>query len=112
MALELFKPFIYNKLEKDAHAATIKQAREMVERQEPIVWDILEDVIREHPVLLNRAPTLHRLGIQAFEPVLVEGKAIKIHPLVCAQRSTRTSTATRWPCTFRFRPKRRSRRAF
>ncbi len=83
MALELFKPFIYNKLERDAHAATIKQAREMVERQEPIVWDILEDVIREHPVLLNRAPTLHRLGIQAFEPVLVEGKAIKIHPLVC-----------------------------
>ncbi len=80
MALE---PFIYNKLEKDAHAATIKQAREMVERQEPIVWDILEEVIREHPVLLNRAPTLHRLGIQAFEPVLVEGKAIKIHPLVC-----------------------------
>src|SRR4051794_7392192 len=83
MALELFKPFIYNKLEKDAHAATIKQAREMVERQEPIVWDILEEVIREHPVLLNRAPTLHRLGIQAFEPVLVEGKALKIHPLVC-----------------------------
>ena len=83
MALELFKPFIYNKLENDAHAATIKQAREMVERQEPIVWDILEEVIREHPVLLNRAPTLHRLGIQAFEPVLVEGKAIKIHPLVC-----------------------------
>ena len=83
MALELFKPFIYNKLEKDNHAATIKQAREMVERQEPIVWDILEEVIREHPVLLNRAPTLHRLGIQAFEPVLVEGKAIKIHPLVC-----------------------------
>lgn len=83
MALELFKPFIYNKLEKDAHAATIKQAREMVERQEPIVWDILEEVIRQHPVLLNRAPTLHRLGIQAFEPVLVEGKAIKIHPLVC-----------------------------
>ncbi|MCC6824221.1 MAG: DNA-directed RNA polymerase subunit beta' [Acidobacteria bacterium] len=83
MALELFKPFIYNKLEKDGHAATIKQAREMVERQEPVVWDILERVISEHPVLLNRAPTLHRLGIQAFEPVLVEGKAIKIHPLVC-----------------------------
>src|SRR6476659_1213844 len=83
MALELFKPFIYNKLEKEQHAATIKQAREMVERQEPVVWDILEEVIREHPVLLNRAPTLHRLGIQAFEPVLVEGKAIKIHPLVC-----------------------------
>src|SRR5881396_2998359 len=83
MALELFKPFIYNQLEKQAHAATIKQAREMVERQEPVVWDILEEVIREHPVLLNRAPTLHRLGIQAFEPVLVEGKAIRIHPLVC-----------------------------
>src|SRR5690242_16841661 len=83
MALELFKPFIYNQLEKQAHAATIKQAREMVERQEPVVWDILEEVIREHPVLLNRAPTLHRLGIQAFEPVLIEGKAIQLHPLVC-----------------------------
>ncbi|PYP84867.1 MAG: DNA-directed RNA polymerase subunit beta' [Blastocatellia bacterium AA13] len=83
MALELFKPFIYNQLEKQNYAATIKQAKEMVERQEAVVWDILEDVIREHPVLLNRAPTLHRLGIQAFEPVLVEGKAIKIHPLVC-----------------------------
>jgi DNA-directed RNA polymerase subunit beta' len=83
MALELFKPFIYNQLEKQGLAATIKQAREMVDRQEAVVWDILEEVIREHPVLLNRAPTLHRLGIQAFEPVLVEGKAIKIHPLVC-----------------------------
>src|SRR5918996_920352 len=83
MALELFKPFIYNQLEKQGHAATIKQAREMVERQGPVVWGILEEVIREHPVLLNRAPTLHRLGIQAFEPVLVEGKAIKIHPLTC-----------------------------
>jgi DNA-directed RNA polymerase subunit beta' len=83
MALELFKPFIYNQLEKQNYAATIKQAKEMVERQEGVVWDILEEVIREHPVLLNRAPTLHRLGIQAFEPVLVEGKAIKIHPLVC-----------------------------
>src|SRR5215213_3394349 len=83
MALELFKPFIYNLLEKKQYAATIKQAKEMVERQDPVVWDILEEVIREHPVLLNRAPTLHRLGIQAFEPVLVEGKAIKIHPLVC-----------------------------
>ena len=83
MALELFKPFIYNQLEKQEFAATIKQAREMVDRQDPIVWDILEDVIREHPVLLNRAPTLHRLGIQAFEPVLVEGKAIRLHPLVC-----------------------------
>ena len=83
MALELFKPFIYNKLEQREMAATIKQAREMVEQHEPEVWDILEEVIREHPVLLNRAPTLHRLGIQAFEPVLVEGKAIRIHPLVC-----------------------------
>jgi len=84
MALELFKPFIYNRLEKEGHAATIKGAKEMVERQEPVVWDILEEVIKDHPVLLNRAPTLHRLGIQAFEPVLVEGKAIKIPPLVCA----------------------------
>jgi DNA-directed RNA polymerase subunit beta' len=83
MALELFKPFIYHKLEQAGHCTTIKQAKELVEQQEPIVWDILEDVIREHPVLLNRAPTLHRLGIQAFEPVLVEGKAIRIHPLVC-----------------------------
>src|SRR5512132_652441 len=84
MALELFKPFIYNRLEKENHAATIKGAKEMVERQESVVWDILEEVIKDHPVLLNRAPTLHRLGIQAFEPVLVEGKAIKIPPLVCA----------------------------
>jgi len=83
MALELFKPFIYHKLEAGGHCTTIKQAKEMVEQQDAIVWDILEDVIREHPVMLNRAPTLHRLGIQAFEPVLVEGKAIRIHPLVC-----------------------------
>ena len=83
MALELFKPFIYNKLEDRGLVATIKQAKEMVEQHEPEVWDILEEVIRQHPVLLNRAPTLHRLGIQAFEPVLVEGKAIRIHPLVC-----------------------------
>jgi DNA-directed RNA polymerase subunit beta' len=83
MALELFKPFIYNRLEQAGHCTTIKTAKEMVERQDPIVWDILEEVIRDHPVLLNRAPTLHRLGIQAFEPMLVEGKAIKIHPLVC-----------------------------
>src|SRR6266511_4228769 len=83
MALELFKPFIYNRLEAEGHAATIKQAKEMVERHDDVVWDILEKVIKDHPVLLNRAPTLHRLGIQAFEPVLVEGKAIKIHPLVC-----------------------------
>jgi len=83
MALELFKPFIFNRLEQDGHCTTIKAAKEMVEQQDPIVWDILEEVIREHPVLLNRAPTLHRLGIQAFEPILVEGKAIQIHPLVC-----------------------------
>ncbi len=83
MALELFKPFIYNKLESEGHAATIKQAKEKVEMQEEVVWDILEKVIKDHPVLLNRAPTLHRLGIQAFEPVLVEGKAIKLHPLTC-----------------------------
>ena len=83
MALELFKPFIYHRLEQTGHCTTIKQAKELVEMQEPIVWDILEEVIKDHPVLLNRAPTLHRLGIQAFEPVLVEGKAIKIHPLVC-----------------------------
>ena len=83
MALELFKPFIYNKLEQRGLVATIKQAKEMVEQQKPEVWDILEEVIKEHPVLLNRAPTLHRLGIQAFEPTLVEGKAIRIHPLVC-----------------------------
>jgi DNA-directed RNA polymerase subunit beta' len=84
MALELFKPFIFHKLEVLGAATTIKAAKKMVEAEEPLVWDILEDVIREHPVMLNRAPTLHRLGIQAFEPVLIEGKAIQLHPLVCA----------------------------
>src|SRR5690606_19767024 len=83
MALELFKPFIFNKLEIMGLATTIKAAKKMVDSHEPVVWDILEEVIREHPVLLNRAPTLHRLGIQAFEPVLIEGKAIQLHPLVC-----------------------------
>jgi DNA-directed RNA polymerase subunit beta' len=83
MALELFKPFIYSKLEFRGLATTIKAAKKMVEREEAVVWDVLEDVIREHPILLNRAPTLHRLGIQAFEPVLIEGKAIQLHPLVC-----------------------------
>jgi DNA-directed RNA polymerase subunit beta' len=83
MALELFKPFIFSKLQRAGLATTIKAAKKMVEREEPEVWDILEEVIREHPVLLNRAPTLHRLGIQAFEPVLIEGKAIQLHPLVC-----------------------------
>src|SRR5687767_4106436 len=83
MAVELFKPFIYHRLIKEGFVQTIKSAKEMVEQQKTEVWDILEEVIKEHPVLLNRAPTLHRLGIQAFEPVLVEGKAIKIHPFVC-----------------------------
>ena len=83
MALELFKPFIYNKLEERGYVNTIKSAKKMVEKERPEVWDILEEVITEHPVMLNRAPTLHRLGIQAFEPVLIEGKAIQLHPLVC-----------------------------
>src|ERR1700692_2448061 len=84
MALELFKPFIYNKLEERGFVTTIKSAKKMVEKERPEVWDILEQVIREHPVLLNRAPTLHRLGLQALEPILIEGKAIQLHPLVCA----------------------------
>jgi DNA-directed RNA polymerase subunit beta' len=84
MALELFKPFIYGKLEERGLVTTIKSAKKMVEKERPEVWDILDEVIREHPVMLNRAPTLHRLGIQAFEPVLIEGKAIQLHPLVCA----------------------------
>ncbi|MGW8313860.1 MAG: DNA-directed RNA polymerase subunit beta' [Desulfuromonadales bacterium] len=83
MALELFKPFIYNKLEERGFCTTIKSAKKLVERERPEVWDVLEEVIKEHPVMLNRAPTLHRLGIQAFEPVLIEGKAIQLHPLVC-----------------------------
>ena len=83
MALELFKPFVMKRLVDLSHAQNIKSAKRMVERQRPVVWDVLEEVIAEHPVLLNRAPTLHRLGIQAFEPQLVEGKAIQIHPLVC-----------------------------
>ena len=84
MALELFKPFIYSKLEERGLASTIKSAKKMVEREELVVWDILEEVVREYPIMLNRAPTLHRLGIQAFEPLLVEGKAIQLHPLVCS----------------------------
>ena len=83
MALELFKPFIYNKLEERGYVTTIKSAKKMVEQEKPEVWDVLDEVIREHPVILNRAPTLHRLGMQAFEPVLIEGKAIQLHPLVC-----------------------------
>ncbi|MBQ0817700.1 MAG: DNA-directed RNA polymerase subunit beta' [Methyloceanibacter sp.] len=84
MALELFKPFIYSRLDALGHAATVKQAKKLVEKEKPEVWDVLDEVIREHPIMLNRAPTLHRLGIQAFEPVLIEGKAIQLHPLVCA----------------------------
>ena len=84
MALELFKPFIYARLDAKGYSSTVKQAKKLVEKEKPEVWDILDEVIREHPVLLNRAPTLHRLGIQAFEPVLIEGKAIHLHPLVCA----------------------------
>ncbi len=84
MALELFKPFIYSKLDAGGYSSTVKQAKKLVEKEQKEVWDILDEVIREHPVLLNRAPTLHRLGIQAFEPVLVEGKAIQLHPLVCS----------------------------
>ncbi len=83
MALELFKPFIYGRLELRGLATTIKAAKKMVEREDPVVWDVLDEVIREHPIMLNRAPTLHRLGIQAFEPILIEGKAIRLHPLVC-----------------------------
>jgi DNA-directed RNA polymerase subunit beta' len=84
MALELFKPFIFNMLEQKGYATTIKSAKKMVEKESPEVWEVLDEVIKDHPILLNRAPTLHRLGIQAFEPILIEGKAIKIHPLVCA----------------------------
>src|SRR3546814_1980305 len=83
MALELFKPFVFSRLQRLGIATTIKAAKKMVEREEPQVWDALEECIKEHPVLLNRAPTLHRLGIQAFEPLLIEGKAINLHPLVC-----------------------------
>ena len=110
MALELFKPFIIRKLEDRGYVQTVKSAKRLVEREKPEVWDILGEIIENHPVLLNRAPTLHRLGIQGFEPVLVEGKAIRIHPLVC-RRSTPTSTATRWRCTCRSRSRRRSRPA-
>ena len=83
MAIELFKPFVMKELVANGTAHNIKNAKKMVERLQPEVWDVLEEVIKEHPVMLNRAPTLHRLGIQAFEPILVEGKAIKLHPLVC-----------------------------
>ncbi len=101
MALELFKPFIYGKLELRGLATTIKAAKKMVEREEAVVWDILDEVIREHPVLLNRAPTLHRLGIQAFEPVLIEGKAIPGCTRWFVRHITPTSMVTRWLFTYR-----------
>ena len=104
MALELFKPFVMKDLVEKEKANNIKSARKMVERARPEVWDSLETVIKGHPVLLNRAPTLHRLGIQAFEPILVEGRAIKLHPW-SAPPSTLTSTATRWLSTFRCPPR-------
>ena len=109
MALELFKPFIFGRLQDRGLTTTVKQSKKFVEKEENEVWDILDEVIREHPVMLNRAPTLHRLGIQAFEPVLIEGKAIQLHPLVCSAFNA-ISTATRWPCTFRCRLKRKSKR--
>ena len=110
MALELFKPFVMNRLVMQGLAPNIKSAKRMVERTRSEVWDILEDVIDGHPVMLNRAPTLHRLGIQAFMPTLVEGSAIQLHPS-SAQRSTPTSTATRWPSTCRSLAERSMRRA-
>ena len=100
MAIELFKPFVMKELVANGTAHNIKNAKKMVERLQPEVWDVLEEVIKEHPVMLNRAPTLHRLGIQAFEPILVEGKAISsIRSFV--QRTMPTSTVTRWRYTFR-----------
>ena len=106
MALELFKPFVMKRLDDMDLAPNIKSAKRMVERRRSEVWDVLEEVIKEHPVLLNRAPTLHRLGIQAFEPVLVEGKAIQIHPLVCAAFNA-DFDGDQMLCTFRCRPKRK-----
>ncbi len=99
MAAELYKPFIIRKLIERGIVKTVKSAKKIVDRKEPVVWDILEYVMKGHPVLLNRAPTLHRLGIQAFQPKLIEGKAIQLHPLACTAL-TPTSTVTRWPCTF------------
>jgi len=110
MALELFKPFVMKKLVDKNLSQNIKSAKRMVERARPEVWGVLEEVVKEHPVLLNRAPTLHRLGIQAFEPALIEGKAIQVHPLVCTAYNA-DFTATRWPRTSRCRPRRRPKRA-
>jgi DNA-directed RNA polymerase subunit beta' len=110
MALELFKPFVMKRLVERGFTTNVKTAKKMVDRMRAEVWDALEEVIQDHPILLNRAPTLHRLGIQAFEPTLVDGKAIQIHPLVCFAFGA-TSTATRWRCTCRSRRRRRRRRA-
>ena len=107
MALELFKPFVMKELVQREIATNIKNAKSKIERMDDEVWDVLEDVIREHPVLLNRAPTLHRLGIQAFEPTLVEGRAIRLHPLVTTL-TTRTLTVTKWPFTFLYLKKHKS----
>ena len=110
MALELFKPFVMNRLVMQGYAHNIKSAKRMAEAVRPEVWDILEEVVKQRPVLLNRAPTLHRLGIQAFEPVLIDGSAIQVHPLR-ARPSTPTSTETRWRCTYRSPGRRCSRRS-
>ena len=99
MAIELFKPFVMREIVARDYAGNVKAAKRMVERGDERIWDILEDVIKEHPVLLNRAPTLHRLGIQAFEPVLIDGKALRLHPLVC-EPTMPTLTVTKWPSTF------------
>ena len=111
MALELFKPFVMKKLVQENYAHNIKSAKRMVERMKPVVWDVLDEVIKDHPVLLNRAPTLHRLGIQAFEPVLVEGKAIKLHPLVCTAYNA-DFDGTRWLSTYPYLLKPRLRQGF
>ncbi|MFQ7793915.1 MAG: hypothetical protein ACLRHT_01970 [Evtepia gabavorous] len=110
MAIELFRPFVMKKLVEDGLANNIKSAKKMVDRGRAEVWDALDFIIKEHPVMLNRAPTLHRLGIQAFEPVLVEGRAIKLHPLVCVLRLTPTLTGTRWQYTCLCPPRPRRRR--
>ena len=108
MALELFKPFVMKRLVNSGQATNIKSAKRMVERATTAVWDVLEDVIKEHPVLLNRAPTLHRLGIQAFEPILSEGRAIKLHPLYVLHTMP-TLTVTKWQsicrCLLKHRPR-------
>ena len=111
MALELFKPFVMKRLVQSGQATNIKNAKRMVERANNVVWDVLEEVIKEHPVFLNRAPTLHRLGIQAFEPILTEGRAIKLHPWY-VQHSTPTSTVTKWQCICRFPRKHRQKQEF